>query len=210
MAQRRKVSNLLGLHVMATLSMESLHPYEIAARMRAYGKENDLKIQWGSLYTVVRNLEKHGFIEAAETVREGRRPERTVYRLTDAGRQEMTDWLRELIGQPAREYPRLQTALSIVGVLPPDEVIRLIEQRLGILAVENESMRRGLRGVAHEVPRLFLIEAEYQLALRDAEATWLTALLKELRDGSLQGMAAWRRFHESGQTPDFTDFMAPP
>ena len=63
-----------------------MHPYEMAATMRERGKEQNMKIKWGSLYTVVQNLEKHGFIAATETSRQGRRPERTVYAITDAGR----------------------------------------------------------------------------------------------------------------------------
>ncbi|GAA2877840.1 PadR family transcriptional regulator [Actinoplanes cyaneus] len=208
MAKRRKVGNLLGLHILAQLSIRPLHPYEIAAQLKAFGKDADIKIQWGSLYTVVQNLEKHGFIEAAETVREGRRPERTVYRLTPAGRDELTDWMRELVGTPAAEYPKLQAALSVVGVLPPDEVIELFEQRLGILALENDKMRQDLRTLVHEVPRLFLVEAEYRLAMREAEVAWITALLDELRTGTMPGMATWRRIHETGQLPeDLSDFM---
>ena len=122
MVKRRKVVNLLGLQLLAMLVERPMHPYEMATELRGRGKEHDLKIQWGSLYTVVQNLEKHGFIEAAETTREGRRPERTVYQLTRAGHDEAVDWLRELVGVPEREYPRLKTALSVVGVLPPDEV----------------------------------------------------------------------------------------
>src|SRR4051794_3276614 len=92
MAKRRKVGNLLALHILATLHERPMHPYEIAAEMRGRGKEDDLKIHWGTLYTVVANLEKHGFIEAAQATREGRRPERTVYSITGAGREETVDW----------------------------------------------------------------------------------------------------------------------
>ncbi|WP_239164577.1 PadR family transcriptional regulator [Actinoplanes palleronii] len=208
MAKRRKVGNLLGLHILATLSIQQLHPYEIAAQLKAFGKDQDIKIQWGSLYTVVQNLEKHGFIAAAETVREGRRPERTVYRLTPAGRAELTDWVRELVGTPEAEFPKLQAALSVVGVLPPDEVIELLEQRLSILAVENDQMRQVLRATAHEVPRLFLVEGEYRLAIREAEVAWLTGFLTELRDGTMAGIGAWRRLHETGELPeDLSEFM---
>ncbi|MFI1993984.1 PadR family transcriptional regulator [Actinoplanes sp. NPDC020271] len=208
MAKRRKVGNLLGLHIMAQLSIRPLHPYEIAAQLKAFGKDADIKIQWGSLYTVVQNLEKHRFIEAAETVREGRRPERTVYRLTGTGRDELADWMRELVGTPEAEYPKLQAALSVLGVLPPGEVIELLEQRLGILALENDRMRQDLRTLVHEVPRLFLVEAEYRLAMREAEVAWITGLLSDLRDGKMPGMSTWQRIHETGELPDdLSDFM---
>ena len=51
------------------------------------------------------------------------------------------------------------------------------------------------------MPRLFLIESEYDLAIRAAEATWIRSLLAELAEGSLPGLADWRRWHETGEAP---------
>lgn len=199
MAKRRKVGNLLGLQLLAMLVERPMHPYEMATELRGRGKEHDLKIQWGSLYTVVQNLEKHGFIEAAETTREGRRPERTVYQLTRAGHDEAADWLREIVGVPEREYPRLKTALSVVGVLPPDEVIELIGRRIAVLDRQLAEARADLVQTQDVVPRIFLIETEYSIALEQAEADWLRGLLAELRAGTLPGMAAWRNYHDTGE-----------
>ena len=133
MAKRRKVGNLLALVVLATLSEQPTHPYDLAGLLRARGKEQYFTIKWGSLYTVVQNLEKHGFVEATESVREGRRPERTIYAVTEAGRAELVDWLTELITEPERENTRFQAALSVIGVLGPDDVIELLHQRVASL-----------------------------------------------------------------------------
>jgi DNA-binding PadR family transcriptional regulator len=196
MAKRRKVSNLLGLHVLATLYERPMHPYEIAAEMRGRGKEQDVKIQWGSLYTVVQNLEKHGFVEAAHTTREGRRPERTVYQITDAGREETVDWLRELVGVPEREYPRLRSGLSVLGILPPDEALYLMRKRIDILDFQIKTEELALEASAEKVPRLFIVEAEFGLALLRAEADWLRGLVAELASGELSGLDLWRQYHQ--------------
>ncbi len=82
----RKVSNMLGLAVLATVVERPMHPYEMATVIRERGKDQDMTLKWGSLYTVVQNLHRHGFIEVVESARHGGRPERTVYRITDAGR----------------------------------------------------------------------------------------------------------------------------
>jgi DNA-binding PadR family transcriptional regulator len=202
MAKRRKVGNLLALALLALLVPgRPMHPYEMATLLRRTGKEQDMKIKWGSLYTVVQNLEKHGFIAATETGRAGRRPERTRYAITDAGRAELKDWLRELVADPEKEYPRFEAALSVIGVLPPDEVAALLEQRLQTLDAEIEAQRTSLAQVAAEVPRLFLIESEYALALRVAEAAWIRSLLAELAAGSLPGMAEWWQWHKTGGPP---------
>src|SRR5262245_30900653 len=178
---------------------QPMHPYQMASVLRRTGKEQDSKIKWGSLYTVIQNLEKHGFIAAVSSQREGRRPERTLYGITDAGRAELRDWLRELVAEPEPEFPRFEAALSVLGVLPPDEVTELLEIRQATLDGQIEQGRAALRN--EKVPRIFLIEAEYALAMKEAEAAWVRALREELRTGALEGMAEWRQYHKDGAAP---------
>jgi DNA-binding PadR family transcriptional regulator len=169
--------------------------------LRERGKHHSIKIKWGSLYTVVRSLERHGFIEATGTFRQGRRPERTVYALTDAGREEMRDWLRELLAVPEKEFPSFEGALSLAGALPPEEVEQLLTERLRRLETELAEVRSELAALTPELPRVFLLEAEYAAAMRQAEAEWIRSLLSELADGSLDGLDVWRRFHRQPPSP---------
>ena len=201
MARRRKVSNLLALSLLTLLIERPMYPYEMASALRERGKDQAIKINWGSFYTVVQNLEKYGYIEAVEVAREGRQPERTTYQITDAGRAELRDWLRELLSVPEREYPRFEAALGECAVLPPDEVTSLLRQRLDALEASNAEHQAGLDKWSAQLPRLFLIESEYHLAMRRAEADWVRELLKELTDGTFPGVDGWRRFHETGVPP---------
>jgi len=207
-AKRRKVNNLLALAVLALAAERPMHPYEMARLLRERGKEHSIDIKWGSLYTVVGNLERHGFIEATQTVRQGRRPERTVYRATDAGRAELQDWLRELIGTPEKEYPRFEAALSLLPGLSPDEVQELLAQRLGSLEAELARQERMVSEVGQRLPRLFLIESEYYVAMLRAEADWIRSLVGEFRDGSFPWLDVWRKFHVTGKVPpEFAELM---
>jgi DNA-binding PadR family transcriptional regulator len=201
MAKRRKVNNLLALAVLGVLTMRPMHPYEVAANLRDQGKDFSIKINWGSLYTVVQNLERHGLVAATGTTREGRRPERTVYEITEAGRAELRDWLRELLAEPEKEYHRFEAALSLLGDLSPDEVRQLLEQRQRALDEQVARLETELADWSRRLPRLFLIEVEYYLALQRAEADWVRSLVREMADGSLPGIDAWRKFHETGELP---------
>jgi DNA-binding PadR family transcriptional regulator len=201
MAKRRKVSNLMALAVLALLIEKPMHPYEIASKMRERGAEQNIQFKWGSLYTVVDNLEKHGFIEATGTDRQGRRPERTVYAITDTGRAELTDWVRELVGIPERQPLRFQAALSVLGVLAPDDAVRQLESRVRRLEADNAGRAAVLARHSQEIPRIFLVESEYELALRRAEAEWVRGLLAEIEDDSLPGVTQWRKYHETGEVP---------
>ncbi|NKQ56284.1 PadR family transcriptional regulator [Amycolatopsis sp. K13G38] len=201
MAKRRRVANLLALAVLGTVVQRPMHPYEMASMLRERGKDQDMKIKWGSLYTVVANLEKHGLIEAAETARQGARPERTVYRITEAGRAELVDWVRELVSTPEREQPRFEAGLSLLAALTPDDATELLRHRLELLEEQLAGQRKALEQHRAELPRLFLIENEYDLAVREAEARWVRGLLEELSEGTFPDLAQWRDYHKTGRIP---------
>jgi DNA-binding PadR family transcriptional regulator len=201
MAKRRKVSNLLALSLLTLLTERPMYPYEMATQLRERGKDSAIKINWGSFYTVVQNLEKYGFIEAVEIAREGRQPERTTYQITEAGRAELMDWLRELLSVPEREHTRFEAALGESAVLPPDELIALLQERLAVLEKANNRHQAELETLAIQLPRLFLIESEYYLAQRRAEEEWVRGLLAEFTSGTFPGLEDWRRFHETGEPP---------
>ena len=199
---RRKVSNLMALSLLSLLTERPMYPYEMASKLREYGKDQAIKINWGSLYTVVQNLEKHGFIEAVEVAREGRQPERTTYRITEAGRDRAE-------GLAARAAQRARAGVHQVrggarGVRHPGA--RRADRPAAAAAGRAGRGQRRASGRAGrdeaQLPRLFLIESEYQLALRRAEAEWVRGLLTELTDGTFPGLEAWRHFHETGEFPE--------
>jgi DNA-binding PadR family transcriptional regulator len=201
MAKRRKVGNLLALSLLSLLAQQPMYPYEMAQTLRSRGKDKNFKINWGSLYTVVNNLEKYGFIEEAGTGREGRQPERTTYQITAQGLAELRDWLAELLSVPEDENSAFVTALSEGGILPPDQFIKLLTIRLATLDKDNAAHQADLKLWSERLPRMLLVETEYQLAMRLAQATWVRGLLRELVEGTLEGMDIWRRIHETGEMP---------
>ena len=203
--KRRKLSNPLALAVLVTLWRKPMHPYEIAQTLRQQGKDSSTKIKYGSLYTVVQNLEKYGFVEVADVEQQGNRPERTVYRVTEAGREETTEWMSDLLAEPAKEFPIFETALSLIGVVHPDDAVRLLTERVKALDVQAASARGALEKLYETVPRLFLVEVEYQLHMIEAQAEWVRGFLEEIRKGSLPGVDGWRHLHETGELPpEFT------
>ena len=194
---RRRVSNPLALAVLGCLVERPMHPYEISTTLRSRGKERSIKLNYGSLYSVVESLQKHGLITAVETRREGRRPERTVYAVTEAGRTEFEDWLSELLSTPTNEPSSLEAALSLAAALPPDEVARLLEER----SVRLELERKGVQGAIevsreHGIPDLFLVEALFSASMLDAELDFVRHLAANIRSGTFPGTGAWRRIHE--------------
>lgn len=194
---RGKRSNPLALVVLTCLFERPMHPYEISQTLRTRHKDQSVRLNFGSLYGVVASLERRKLITVVETVREGRRPERTIYDLTERGKQEMTEWLADLVGMPTKEYLQFEAGLSLLHALPPDEALALLRQRsdtLRVLITSGEASLASLRS-EHELPRIFLLENEYQMALQKAELAWVKSLVEDMENEQLEGMDSWAAWH---------------
>jgi DNA-binding PadR family transcriptional regulator len=176
--------SLLAFLVLNLLAEAPRHPYEMKRLIHWRGKDQFLSVNLDSLYHAIAQLERAGLIEPVATGREGRRPERTVYRATESGLDELQDWMRDLLVEPTNEFPRVVAALAHLAALTPAESRELLERRGLLLEAQVAAFEVGLRGSA-DLPRVFVVEAEYALALRRAELTWLRSTIEDLRDGRL-------------------------
>ena len=172
---------------MNLLMEHPIHPYEMKSKMKERGHDQVIKIKGGSIYDTVERLEQGGFITSQAPSREGRRPERTVYAITESGREEITAWLRELLAQPVNEYPQFAAALAFFAVLGKEEVVRLLQVRTTLLESQIAATEKGMENwmTTMGIPRLFLVEAEYGLVMNRAELDWVRSLIRDIQDGNL-------------------------
>jgi len=195
---KRKVGNLLALAVLSYLTRAPMHPYELSRTLRDNDDVRSIRFNHGSLYMVVQQLAKAGFIVEQETTRAGQRPERTVYALTDTGRHELRDWLRELVEEPQHEYPHFVAALSLIAAIPPSEVVELLGKRLRRLAERRAEIRDLIDStLAQDVHPLFLVEEDYRLALLDAESAFVEQFIERITDPKTGWGPLWAQFHSA-------------
>jgi DNA-binding PadR family transcriptional regulator len=213
--------------VLALLFERPMHPYEMAATLKDRRKHESIKLRYGSLYTVIDALVARSLIVARETEREGRRPERTVYALSEAGLDELRAWMRDLLRAPAKEYPQFETALSLMPVLPPDEAVSLLRARALELSGTIWKMEAQLAELAQQdfaamageaqlpaalagqkFPPLFSVESEYHLAMVRAELDFVNDLVRRIVDDGWGPVDMWRsiqsglaRQHETPPSP---------
>ncbi len=177
----------LAVAIASLLDERPMHPYEISATMRERHMEAAVKLNYGALYHVVERMAAMGVIEPVETSRDGRRPERTVYRLTTTGRERYLERLRELVGTVTKEYREFEAGLALMHHLDREEAIELLEHRARLLerlSAAAEGTFQGLRQSG--VPRLALVEVEHATALQRAELAWVRSLVDDIRDGKLE------------------------
>src|SRR4051812_44193085 len=176
----------LALAVLRLLDEEPMHPYEMRQRIRDYGIDHVIKAAPGSLYHTVERLAGQGLIEPVETTREGRRPERTVYAITEQGRDEAYSRLREFLRHPAQEYPIFDMALSFLGMLPPEEAAQLLDRRTVRLEAQMAAHDTVLANLAKQgLERVSLIELESCNARLRSELEFVNALSEDIKNGRM-------------------------
>jgi len=200
-------SNPLALAVLVSLYEKPMHPYEVAQTLRKRAKQESVRLNYGSLYAVVDGLEKRGLIKATGTVRTGKRPERTVYEITDDGSVEMVDWLTDLIEVPSKEYPAFMAGLSFVPALAPDDALAALRSRAEGLTIKLASLQGAMKAAQSAgLPRIFELEVEYEEVLLKAELKFVSGLIEDMESGHLGGLEMWHLFHTEGFDPEEVEF----
>jgi DNA-binding PadR family transcriptional regulator len=194
MTQRTHRRSPLALAILALLYESPMHPYRMQQLIKERGKDQVINVQQrASIYQTIERLQRAGLIAVAETTRDERWPERTVYQLTDAGLATAATWLREMLATPVREFPEFPAALSLLALLTPEDALQQLELRIAALGAELFRRESQLRGIGAALPRLFLLEEEYLCRVQRAELEWLQAVADDLRAGRLDWNEAWLR-----------------
>jgi DNA-binding PadR family transcriptional regulator len=175
-----------GLTVLALLGAGPLHPYGMQRLIKSWGKDEVVNIgQRANLYKTIRRLHEAGLITVRQTERAQQYPERTVYELTEEGRRTRLRWLRDMLATSRNEYPAFPVALSFAMILDPDEVADVLTRRLAAVQDRLAQLDSQLQDYREAMPRIALIETEYQRTVVHAEARWLSSVIDDLESGKL-------------------------
>lgn len=179
-------SSPLALAVLSLLHAAPLHPYAMQRLLKLWGKDNVINVgQRANLYKTIKRLDQAGLIAVRQTERDQQYPERTVYELTEPGRQATQQWLTDMLARPRNEFPQFPAALSFMMLLSPPEAQAVLEQRANALRSQLAGIEADLSGIAAAMPRVVLMDDDYQRAMISAELTWVDGVVADLRSGSL-------------------------
>jgi DNA-binding PadR family transcriptional regulator len=186
MENRTHPKDMIALTALSLLSEQPCHPYEIQRLMR--GRRKDYAVgKTRALYRAMEELQAAGLIESGEPTREGKRPERTVYRITDEGREELENWLSDLLETLVPEWPVFSVAMSLLPYLAQERAEAALNARIVSLRSALAGLEEGMKALTEDMhlPRLVLLEMEHTAALRDAELRWVASILDDMRSGRL-------------------------
>jgi DNA-binding PadR family transcriptional regulator len=183
----------IALSILTMLYEEPMHPYRMQQLIKERGKDEVINVtQRASLYQTINRLEREELIKAQRVSRDENRPERTIYELTDQGRQTMVDWMREILSTPSPEFPEFPAALSVLAVLTVKDARQQLERRVAALEPELKRLD-GILAQTSFLPRIFLLEMELLRANCATELKWVRSVVEDLRSGKLTWNEKWLR-----------------
>ena len=183
------------LVILGFLRGRPLYGYEIK-RMIEQIMGDWTNIAFGSIYFALKKLAEEGFVEKIGTEQEGSRPSRTVYQITDAGREEFLRLLREVWDSVERQTFAFDIGLSFMSALPIEEVKGYLRKR----AKHLEHVIQFLEGHQAEeladehVPRRLAasVFGHHRVHLQ-AELGWTRELLQNVEQGIYDDELDWMR-----------------
>lgn len=185
----------LALSILELLHERPMHPYELASTMRDRHHDEFIRLNFGSLYHTVDALERNGWIVPTEREKEGNRPERTIYKLTDSGSDVLVRVVSDILTHPQREYLQFSAGLMFMHHLGGKTAAELLEQRAQALHAVITKLSRILDELlATGHTRLMLIELEHKIAILQAERAWVQEIAREITNGKLE----WKVGRDSG------------
>lgn len=182
----RRALTPLALAVLEILHERPRHPYDIQQTIQDRRTDLFIKVRAGSLYHAVERLAEQRLIEPVETSRAGRRPERTVYSITEAGRDEFALSVRSLLARPAPEYPVFSAALACMHAIDAEGALDQLQRRATALDAEIAGWQRVAQNLRErKLPEVFWIDLRYRLAQHQSELAFVNDLIERIRTGEL-------------------------
>jgi DNA-binding PadR family transcriptional regulator len=186
MEMRTQPKDMVALTTLGLLSEQPCHPYEIQRLLKERHKAYAVG-KTRTLYRAIEELEAAGYIEPVETSREGRRPERTVYRITPEGSEELENWIADLLSTPIDETPVFRVAVGLLGYITQERAETALATRTVSLRAHLTALEATLRLAQDDLglPRLVLLELEHAMALAAAEIEWIRSITADMESGAL-------------------------
>ena len=161
------------LLILGLLHSREMHGYEIGELLQSHFI-NAVNLRKSNAYRLLDKLEKEG-LATHRLEREGGRPQKRVYSLTSSGEEVFLNLLREnlrTLKEP--EFPNL-VGLDFLALLPTDEAIELLSERLNTLEKEFNKIDQIPESIRNSHPSM-----EYMHQYYSFELHWLQNIVKDL------------------------------
>jgi DNA-binding PadR family transcriptional regulator len=181
------------LVILGFLRGQPLYGYEIK-QMIEHVMGDYTNIAFGSIYFALKKLAEEGFVEKVGTEQEGGRPSRTVYQITDAGREEFVRLLRKVWDDVEQQYFIFDIGLNFMSALPNEDVKGYLQKRVEQLehVLQYLDAHQAEELADEHVPnRLASTVFDHHRVHLKAELDWTRDLLQNVEQGIYDAEIEW-------------------
>lgn len=118
----------IRLFILGCLAKQPCHPYMIKKIISDLTPiEQQMKASDGKLYYHFEALTKKGYITELEVTKEGHRPEKTIYEITETGRQDLQEEIYKSF-KNLSDVSTLYVAIYFLQYVDPQKVASILEK----------------------------------------------------------------------------------
>ena len=165
----------------------SQHGYELRKLMVDQHIDEISDVQLGSIYAALKRLSEEGLVEQHGHARSGKRPTRTMFRITELGKKELRTLIADAFTDPQQPERPVDLAVHFSGLLEVDTVIDMLEERLRVLEKFAKAVDRAVRSTQHDDPavrELIRDIPDHFRRINRAEVVWTKRVLANARSGA--------------------------
>ena len=175
--------------ILGVLDRGDFHPYEVRRRLEAAMVECYVDVDVGTLYYAVRQLVKNKLIEAVAQERVARGGMRTIYRITDSGREEFRDALHRRFEIEGPVVQTLYAALLFLHLADADVVKAALRRRIERL----DDLIAKLGPIREQLASKLSTGGDHLLdhigRQRRLDRAWLKDLLRDIEKNGIRDVA---------------------
>ncbi|HEY8599996.1 MAG TPA: PadR family transcriptional regulator [Thermomicrobiales bacterium] len=167
--------------------MQPAHGYSIRRELESWNAETWANIAYGSIYFALNKMEQDGLVAVSDTAREGNRPARTTYIITESGEIEFQRLLREFWWEYKPLTDPFMVAVSFMDQLPPGELVAALRHHVAAARLYAESLQAQITSPIQNdfKPRHVVEMPRLMLSRLDAEVRWTEDIIAKIERGEL-------------------------
>ncbi|XIH15133.1 PadR family transcriptional regulator [Priestia aryabhattai] len=185
----------LALAILCLLVEEPMHPYRMQQLIKERGKDEVINVRYrNSIYQTIDRLHRDRAVVIQEKKQNEGRPDLIVYEVTEEGREAAYEWIREMLSTPKQEFLEFPAAISFLPLLTPEDAKEQLQKRVLALEQTLAYVEKQMEiATSRGIPRLFLLEVEYQRTMSLAELEWIQSTIDDIQDEKLKWDWEWLR-----------------
>ena len=169
------------MFILGTLARSGpMHGHQMRRAAQADRTDIWSAVKPGALYQALHRMAQDGAIEAVRVEQEGNRPARTIYQITEEGRQELEVLRNAALRSFQLRHDPVDVALQNIDQMPQEQLRAILQDRRSLIAAEHAAWQHVYESATPHLRPIEQAIINHSLRRLEAELQWHDELLSQL------------------------------